>query len=209
MDGIRALFIFEILGRPAEHIRITLEQLIDRFDENKGIKVTKRKVHEPHPVDKEKIKDIKAEKEIFSTFAEVEMEIDNLSLLFAVILNTLPSNVEILEPRDIRMKSFDLSSILTDLSVKLHKYDEVAKGMALEKSQLINVIKELNDKFIDLTGKPIVDFEREEVKTDEKVEEVKVEGNKEEVKVESKKEEGIEDLVGGEKEGKDGMEKDK
>lgn len=158
-DNIRALFIYEILGRPAEHIKITLEQLIDRISENKGIKIIERKVHEPHLLDEEKTKNIKIEKEIFSTFAEVEMEIDNLMLIFSIILNTLPSSVEVLKPQELRLKNFDLSNVLGELSLKLHKYDEIAKALLLEKNQMINFIKEMNKKIEELGGETIVKFE--------------------------------------------------
>ena len=142
-DKIRALFIYEILGKPPEHIRITLEQLIDRIGENRGINVISRKVHKPHPLNEEKKKNIKIEQEIYSTFAEVELIIDNLSLLFAVVLNTLPSNIEILEPGELRLKNFDLSSVLSELAIKLHKYDEVAKALIFEKNYLTKKINEL------------------------------------------------------------------
>ena len=77
-EKVKALLIFEILGKPPEHIVITLEQLIDRLGENKGIKVTDRKVHEPHPVERKDDKgDIIDKVEgLFSTFAEVEVEVE-------------------------------------------------------------------------------------------------------------------------------------
>ncbi len=170
-DKIKALFIYEILGKPPEHIRITLEQLIDRIGENRGIKVISRKVHEPHPLDEEKKKNIKIEQEIYSTFAEVELAIDNLSLLFAVVLNTLPSNIEILEPNELKLKNFDLSSVLSELTIKLHKYDEIAKALILEKNHLIKKLNELEKNSPNIKIKNIgveKDFDKKN-KTEEKV----------------------------------------
>ncbi|MAG02007.1 hypothetical protein CMI42_01610 [Candidatus Pacearchaeota archaeon] len=192
-DKIKALFIFEILGRPKEHIKISLEQLIDRIGENKGVEIVNGKVHEPHLLDKDKNP---SDKEIFSTFAEVEMEVDNLSLLFAIILNTLPSNIEILEPSELRLKNFDLTAVLSDLAVKLHKYDEIAKGMAMEKSQMLNIMREMNNKIVELGGESMVRFE-DPKKVEDKKEEVGDGGNKsDESKSKKNDEVSLEDMEG-------------
>ncbi|MFA5258516.1 MAG: hypothetical protein WC979_04255 [Candidatus Pacearchaeota archaeon] len=136
-DKIRALFIYEVLGRPPEHIKAALEDFIDKLNSQKGIKVESKKIHEPTPCEDEHAKDL------FTTFAEVELLIDNLNLLFSVVYNTLPASVEIIGPSEMNLKNFDLSSIITDLTLKLHKYDEVAKTISIEKVGLINVVKEL------------------------------------------------------------------
>src|SRR3989344_4194171 len=99
-EKIKVLVIYEILGKPKEHIETTLEQLLDRIGENPGIKIINRRVHPAHPVDKDKLPD--KDKEIFSTFAEVEVILDNLQLLFSLVLNTLPSNIEIVEPKEMQ-----------------------------------------------------------------------------------------------------------
>jgi len=137
---IKAMFIFEILGRPLEHIKTTLEQFIDKLGEQKGIEIEKKTVHEPHALEKEEAKDL------FTTFAEVELILDNLNLLFGVVLNMLPANVEVIEPTEFRLKNFNLGNILTDVSVKIHKIDEIAKSLLLERSQLINKVKEMQGK---------------------------------------------------------------
>jgi len=111
MNKIKIIVIYEILGRPKEYIKTTLEQLIDRIGENTGIKIIERKVHEPHLLDEEKIKNVEDNKEVFSTFAEVELEVDNLIIVFNLILNTLPSSIEIIKPSELILKNFDLSDI--------------------------------------------------------------------------------------------------
>ncbi len=128
---IRALFIYEIMGRPPEHIKEALDKFIISMGEQKGIEITSKSIHEPKPVEAKEAKDL------YTTFAEVEMAFDNLHLLFAVVLNTLPSSIDILSPNELILRNFDLSSVLSELAVKLHKYDEVAKTMALERDNLI------------------------------------------------------------------------
>jgi hypothetical protein len=146
-NKIKARFIFEILGRPPEHIKKSLEGFIDKLGENKGLEITSRKVHEPKPVEEKNLGDL------FTTFAEVDVAADDINLIFAVVLNMLPAHVEIIEPEEIRLNNFDLSFVLSDLSVKMHKYDEIAKISLLERNNLLNKIRELEQKVRELEGK--------------------------------------------------------
>jgi len=148
-DKIKALFIYEVLGRPPEHIKAALEDFIAKLDSQKGIKVESKKIHEPTPCEDEHAQDL------FTTFAEVELLIDDLNLLFAIVYNTLPASVEIIGPSEMNLKNFDLSSIITDLTLKLHKYDEVAKTISIEKAGLINIVKELQTEIERLNSKGI------------------------------------------------------
>jgi hypothetical protein len=136
-----------------------LEQLLDQIGENKGIEVINRKVHPPAVIDEEKKKQVGVSEDIFTTFAEVEMEIDGLSLLYTLVMNTLPSSIEIMEPTELRIKSFDLSNSLSELAAKLHRYDEVAKGIEMEKVQMVNLMKEMDGKIRALGGESPVKFE--------------------------------------------------
>lgn len=151
MKKIKTLFIFEILGRPPEHIKKCLEEFINRVGNQPGIQIISKKIHEPHPLEiKDEKGEIKENKDLFTTFAEAELETDNLDLVFAIVLNMLPSNIEIIEPGEIELKNFDLSRILSELAIKLHKYDEIAKAMAIREREFMFKIKELQDKIKEL-----------------------------------------------------------
>jgi len=141
---IRALFIFEMMGRPPEHIKSTLGEFIDKLGDQKGIKIIRKEVHEPKPVEKEGIKNL------FTTFSEVELISDNLSLIFDITLNMLPAHVEILSPKELELKNFDLSSVISNLSIKMHKYDELAKMSIMEKNSLIGQLNEAQEKINNL-----------------------------------------------------------
>lgn len=146
-DKIKLLVIYEILGKPPEHIKESLGDLIEQIGKNSGVNIISKKIHEPHPVEKEKLEKLNQEEcELFSSFAEVELEADGLNLVFSLVFNTLPSNIEVLEPAELRLKNFDLTQALAQLSIKLHQFDEVAKTLSLERSQMINVIKQLDEK---------------------------------------------------------------
>ncbi len=186
-ERIKLLLIYEILGRPPEHIKEALEKLIEQIGKNPGIKILEKKVHEPHAVEKDNGENEEAKvlpekvENLFSTFAEVEIEVNSLDLVFQLALNTLPSSIQILEPSELRLKNFDLNGVLGGLTAKLHQYDEIAKAMMLERNNLINIIKEIQDK----TGVKMVRFE----------EDTNINEKKENIEEPKKKEDGIEGLV--------------
>jgi hypothetical protein len=55
----------------------------------------------------------------------------------------LPSHVEVFEPEELKIDNFELASLLSDLAVKMHKYDEISKMLMLENNNLINKMKEM------------------------------------------------------------------
>jgi len=138
---IKALMVFEILGRPKEHIKKTLEELIDSLNNIPGIKISKKTIHEPKEVE---------EKNLYTTFAETEIEADNLNSLILIVFRAMPSHIEIVEPEEMKIRNFDLSTILSDLVLKLHRYDEIAKSITIERNMLINKLKEMQEKINNL-----------------------------------------------------------
>ncbi len=143
---VKALFIFEIMGKPAEHIKENLDKLIEQIGKNEGIEIIRKEIHEPKKAEnKDKDGKVVVSKDLYITFAEVEI-IANMKLILTIVLNMLPAHVEIIEPNEYRFKNFELSSLLTELTVKLHKYDEVAKILMFEKRNLMNSLKEAEDR---------------------------------------------------------------
>ena len=151
MVNIKALYIFEIMGKPAEHIKASLNQMIDKLSEQKGMKIVRREVHEPKLVEKKEGDDEKKQKlidqELFSTFAEVEVETQDINIIMSIVLNMLPAHVEILEPTNLELTNSLLSSLMTELTVKMHKYDEVTKILMLERNELLRKLNE-HDRMI-------------------------------------------------------------
>ena len=150
MEKIRCAFIFEILGRPPEHIKSSLEEFIDKLGKVKEINMIRRKVHEPKVIEREEDKSPVKREELYTTFADVELEADDINVIFRVVLNMLPSNIEIISPKEIILKNFDATQLLTELTIKLHKFDEVAKVLHFDREKLVKRIKELEAKIKEL-----------------------------------------------------------
>ena len=147
---IKAIFTFEMLGRPPEHLKATLSEFVDKLDTIPGIKIEDKTVHEPKVVEDEKVKDL------FTTFAEVEVSADNFNALSLIIFNMLPAHIDIIEPNNLNFSNIELGNLLTDLTLKLHKYDEIAKRITIERNHLIKKIEEADKKIQELGGESIL-----------------------------------------------------
>jgi len=162
---IEASFIIEMMGKPAEHLSDTLRRLIEKLGTEKGVNIVGRKIHEPKEVEQnneqikidEKIKDkikngLKGEgkmevlSDIFTTFAEVDAEFDSLESLLFIAFNYMPSHIQITKPENFFIRNEDLDVLLTNIILRLHRYDEIAKRITIEKAILENKLKELTDK---------------------------------------------------------------
>jgi hypothetical protein len=146
-EKIRALIIYEILGNPPEHIKKALEDFIKKVGDNPGVELVSFLVHEPKKIEEKNIK------EIYSTFGECELLLDDLKILLLTVLNTMPATVEILSPGELKFKNFDLSETLNILTAKLHRYDEIAKVITVDNQHLNTRIQELKNKIEDLEKK--------------------------------------------------------
>ena len=176
MVKIRSLFIFEMLGKPAEHLKDTLNKLIEQLNTNKDLEVVRKEVHEPKLVEEDETTQNKIEKlerenfikqGLYSTFAEVEIVTEDLNIVMAIVLNMLPAHVEILEPSEIALTNNNMGALMTELTVKMHKYDEVTKVLMLEKEYLLKQMKEMEDKLKNFEGE-VKGEEKEETSEDEK-----------------------------------------
>ena len=134
--------IFEVLGKPAEHVEKALEMLLEKLGKEKNLEIIEKKVH--------KAKLIEKTKNVFTSFAEVEVVILNLPRIIEIIFDYMPSSVEIIEPTILNLKNEDANALLNDLAIRLHQYDAFSKKLRLEREILIRKLsefsKELNKK---------------------------------------------------------------
>ncbi len=137
-DNIRAIVILEILGRPPEHLKETLENLTKSIGEEKGIFIVEKKVSEPSP--------LKEKNDFYTSFAEIEIEIENLFSLVFLMFKYMPAHIDILTPEKISMTNTEWNDILNELTRRLHGYDEVARVLMTEKAMMQKKIEELIGK---------------------------------------------------------------
>lgn len=133
MPKVKAIMIMEIVGRPAEHVYESMENHVKRLGGVKKVEVLSENISNPKKLD--------IEQEMYSCFAEVEVEVENFYKLMDLIFDFMPSSVEVVEPGNLSFNSQEATVFLNDLSGRLHRYDEIAKIAQMKNAQLVEYIK--------------------------------------------------------------------
>ncbi len=132
---IRAVFLFDIIGRPKEYLVETLEKIIEELGKEKGVKVVSKRINEPVVM--------KDNKDFFTDFAEVEVEVEEVIILALLMFKYMPAHIEVISPEMIYLPNTSWSEILSELTRRLHGYDEVARIMQNEKTILEAKLREI------------------------------------------------------------------
>ena len=146
--GIRAAIILEVIGKPPEHLTETLNNLIEQIDKEEGIVIKEKKVNEPISI-KEKAEIVEKDKEIIehndfhTSFAEIEVEVDEISKIVLLMFKYMPASIEIIYPEEIVLTNNGWSEILSEITRRLHGYEEITRVLQVEKAMMEKKINEL------------------------------------------------------------------
>lgn len=154
---IRAVMIIEVIGKPPEHLTETLENIAKSIDGEEGVEIVERKINEPISM--------KENKEFYTSFAEVEVEVEEIMRLVGLMLKYMPAHIEIIHPELIALTNNGWNDILNETVRRLHGYDEVARIIQTEKIILENKLRALTKN---LEEKNIPKDEISEIKKDDK-----------------------------------------
>jgi len=127
--------IIEIAGFPEKHVSDTMKNVLDKLEQEKGIKILRKNVA--------KVKKIK---QIWSTFAELEINFDNVARLFDFCFDYMPSSIEIIEPTELQTESNYISNVVNDMLAKLHQYTMFISNLNAENKVLKNKLSALEKK---------------------------------------------------------------
>jgi len=147
---IRAVIILDVIGRPPEHLIKSLEKIIEEIDKEKGITIKAKEIKKPVLM--------KDQKEFYTTFAEIELEMEEILHLAVLLFKYMPAHVEIISPEVLALTNNGWNEILNELTRRLHGYDEIARVMQIEKQMLMRKIQELGGKVpeqMPLSPKPV------------------------------------------------------
>ena len=125
MSEIKIRAILEIAGFPEDHVNKTLDMKEELLKKN--LKVNTSKVNKAQAVEKTKF---------FSGFIEQECMVKKLSDIHGIILDHMPSSIEIVEPETITEDVDDLNPLLNDLIASIHNYDMILKTLKAENTIL-------------------------------------------------------------------------
>jgi len=173
--GIKATIILEIIGKPPEHLIETLEELIKKIDEEKGVQVLGKKINEPVLM--------KDSKEFYTTFTEIDIEVEDILYLAIVMFKYMPAHVEVVEPELIALTNNGWTDILSELTRRLHGYDEIARVIQIQNAQMQKKLRDLLPKANQGSPNVVASPKEKEVKEElSKEKEVKEKTTKKKVK---------------------------
>jgi hypothetical protein len=135
MSEIRAQIILEVLGKPKEHVKDTLEKISKDFEKEKDISVVSQMFGEP--------KELEKSNGFFTGFLQIEFEAKNIDHIMMVCFKYMPANIDIITPEEIKVKNNLMNDFFNELLRKLHGYDEVARVLQIERINLIRQIEEI------------------------------------------------------------------
>lgn len=154
-EKITANMIFEMMGRPKEHIVETMNQLIEALGAEKGIKIKNKHTHEPRKIEQKDKEGKIMQTELFSTFSEVEIESEDLFSLLSIIFRFMPSHIEIIYPEKFELKNIELNSITNEIIARLHNYDSIVKGALMNNQILAKKLEALQNSSTNISAPEI------------------------------------------------------
>ncbi|GIU68592.1 MAG: hypothetical protein KatS3mg001_442 [Candidatus Pacearchaeota archaeon] len=140
-EKIKAIMILEAIGRPAEHLIETLENIIKEIESEKDVFVKFKDIKKPI--------EMKENKEFFTTFAELEIEAETLLHIALLLFKYMPSHIEIISPEKLNLASSSWNDVLNEIIRRLHAYDEIARISQIQISNLMNQIKNTKEKSLE------------------------------------------------------------
>ena len=134
-NKIKATLIFQAIGRPPEHLKKAVEEIVDKIKSEKGTVLESGEVKSPE--------ELKEQPGLYSTFAEVEVEVEEPAYLMMLVFKYAPAHVEITYPEKIEVTNNDFGEMLSEVARKIHQYDEVARVLQMQRQQLEQKVSEL------------------------------------------------------------------
>lgn len=119
--------IFEIIGKPKEHIERTLKAYLENIKQDTTIVVLEE--------DYEKAEEI--EDGLFSVMVEVEFLMPDFEKISWLCINFSPASVEILNPKSITLDQKTVTHWINDLLSRLHEIGAVQKSLQSQTNVLI------------------------------------------------------------------------
>ncbi|MBT4375765.1 hypothetical protein HOD29_00100 [archaeon] len=135
---INTIFIIEVLGKPVEHLKEALEEIIGKIGAEKNVKIVSKSIAEPTELPKNP--------GMFTSYAEIEIELENPLALAILVFKYMPAHIDVIEPEHLSLTNKGFNDILNELARRLHGYDHVARVIQAEKQMLEKKVKELSPK---------------------------------------------------------------
>ncbi len=112
--------VIEVLGKPMEHVEKSIRTYLDNLKKNQDYELINEEIAEVKKQEEQK-------QELWGTFAEIEVKTESTEKLIDFCLTYMPSQIEVLEPSEMKFSDDEISGLLNSLQAKLHQVDMIAK----------------------------------------------------------------------------------
>ncbi|MEK6938941.1 MAG: hypothetical protein AABX04_07930 [Nanoarchaeota archaeon] len=119
--------ILEVIGKPQEHVEEAFKGYLKQLKEDKRYTLLSQELADTKKQE---------EQEMWSIFAELEIETTEIKNLTLFCFDYMPSMIELIEPEELTLSDVEISQFLSDLQGKLHNVDMVAKQTKMESEHL-------------------------------------------------------------------------
>jgi hypothetical protein len=144
--GVHFQTIFEMAGKPKEHVEQTFKDYIESINKDPLFDVL--------VADMAEFVEVEGTESLFSSFCEMEVVVKKPSLVIDFIFKYMPASLEVIEPSEFVLDSTESTGMFNDLIAKLHQFDMHAKETNQKIIVLANTNKNLAENLIHivLTG---------------------------------------------------------
>lgn len=119
--------MFEVVGRPKEHVQTTIKKYVEKIKEDKEIIFVSDDYDDAEEV----------EDGVFGAIAEVELLTPTAEKLTWLCINFSPASIEILEPAKITIEQKELTNWYNDLLSRLHELGVAQKTLTSQQQGLV------------------------------------------------------------------------
>ncbi len=127
-NKVKVRAIIELAGRPKEHVENSMKLLIDKLKTQEDLKVEEAEIFDA--------KKLVEEGSMYTIFAEIVLDAQDLIALSRFCFDYTPSSIEILEPEQLKVDAAIANNFLNDLLGRLHETDMVLKNVRAEHKAL-------------------------------------------------------------------------
>ena len=135
MPKLKAALVLEILGRPEAHVKESLQTIVTRLGAEKGVKILEKTLHDT--------KALEEAPNMFTTFAEVLVELEGLENYFGILFAYMPAHIELIEPSSMTLQGADFNELANKLLARLHEYDAIVKKSVTERDIAMQKLREV------------------------------------------------------------------
>lgn len=119
--------VVEVLGKPEHHVVEALKDYITKLKGDKNYTLLREEFADAQQQE---------EQELWAVFTELEVKTSSMEHVISFCFEYMPSAIEIISPKSLRLDDQRLSVFLNDLQAKLHQVDMVAKQLKVENDHL-------------------------------------------------------------------------